>query len=182
MKKIPTIFKRDANFRAIDVPNPDCAWVFAGEGVATRKYDGTAVMLRDGRLFVRYDAKTGRTPPPAFEPCEPAPDEDGHWPGWVPAGLEDKRLYEAIGNMPYTVDGTYELIGPKVNGNPEAAPVHGLVPHANATQYPDCPRDFEGIREFLGMHDIEGIVWHHPDGRMAKIKQRDFGLKRREQP
>ena len=24
--------------------------------------------------------------------------------------------------------------------------------------------------------DIEGIVWHHPDGRMAKIKRRDFGL------
>ena len=23
---------------------------------------------------------------------------------------------------------------------------------------------------------IEGIVWHHPDGRMAKIKARDFGI------
>lgn len=24
---------------------------------------------------------------------------------------------------------------------------------------------------------IEGLVWHHDDGRMAKIKRRDFGLK-----
>jgi hypothetical protein len=26
--------------------------------------------------------------------------------------------------------------------------------------------------------NIEGIVWHHPDGRMAKLKLRDFGVKR----
>jgi hypothetical protein len=25
--------------------------------------------------------------------------------------------------------------------------------------------------------DIEGIVWHHPDGRMVKIKKKDFGYK-----
>jgi hypothetical protein len=28
------------------------------------------------------------------------------------------------------------------------------------------------------MIDIEGLVFHHPDGRMAKIKLRDFGMKR----
>jgi hypothetical protein len=26
--------------------------------------------------------------------------------------------------------------------------------------------------------DMEGIVFHHPDGRKAKIKKRDFGQKR----
>lgn len=26
--------------------------------------------------------------------------------------------------------------------------------------------------------NIEGIVFHHPDGRMAKIKLRDFGISR----
>ena len=26
--------------------------------------------------------------------------------------------------------------------------------------------------------DIEGLVWHHPDGRMAKLKMRDMDLKR----
>jgi hypothetical protein len=38
-----------------------------------------------------------------------------------------------------------------------------------------CP---EGLREFLAAHDVEGVVFHHPDGRKAKIKKRDFGLKR----
>jgi hypothetical protein len=28
-------------------------------------------------------------------------------------------------------------------------------------------------------HNIEGIVWHHSDGRMVKIKAKDFGIKRR---
>ena len=26
--------------------------------------------------------------------------------------------------------------------------------------------------------DVHRIVWHHEDGRMAKIKGRDFGIKR----
>ena len=37
---------------------------------------------------------------------------------------------------------------------------------------------FDGIRDYLRAHDMEGVVWHHPDGRMAKIKARDFGIKR----
>lgn len=36
-----------------------------------------------------------------------------------------------------------------------------------------------GLRSYLANKDIEGIVWHHPDGRMVKIKGKDFGLKRR---
>lgn len=40
------------------------------------------------------------------------------------------------------------------------------------------PRTFESLRDYLVGLDIEGIVFQHPDGRMAKIKNRDFGLKR----
>ena len=44
----------------------------------------------------------------------------------------------------------------------------------------DAPRTFDALRAFLADHDdIEGIVWHHPDGRMVKIKGKDFGIKRR---
>lgn len=46
-----------------------------------------------------------------------------------------------------------------------------------ARTYPLAPHDFEGIKGFLAENVIEGLVWHHPDGRMAKIKRRDFGLK-----
>jgi hypothetical protein len=44
MKKIPTIFERDRDgdrSRVVNVINSKCQWVFDGEGVATRKVDGT---------------------------------------------------------------------------------------------------------------------------------------------
>ena len=37
------------------------------------------------------------------------------------------------------------------------------------------PITFDTLREALtGDFRFEGIVWHHPDGRMAKLKRRDF--------
>jgi hypothetical protein len=36
------------------------------------------------------------------------------------------------------------------------------------------PRDFDGLARYLDGLGHEGIVWHHPDGRMAKLKVRDF--------
>ena len=53
-----------------------------------------------------------------------------------------------------------------------------MVMHAACTIIDDAPRTFDALREWLAGHDIEGVVFHHPDGRMAKIKLRDFGLKR----
>ena len=39
----------------------------------------------------------------------------------------------------------------------------------------DVPRDLAGLRAWLLAHPkFEGIVWHHPDGRRAKLKYRDF--------
>jgi len=43
-------------------------------------------------------------------------------------------------------------------------------------EVPHEPRTFAQLRAFLTMSRIEGIVFHHPDGRMAKIKRRDYGL------
>jgi hypothetical protein len=45
-------------------------------------------------------------------------------------------------------------------------------------QLPDVPRDFHALGEYLATHAIEGVVWHHDDGRMVKIKGMDFGHKR----
>ncbi len=44
MKKIPTLFIRDPeNPRYVtEEVHPDCQWVTRGEGVPTRKYDGTS--------------------------------------------------------------------------------------------------------------------------------------------
>ena len=75
-------------------------------------------------------------------------------------------------------NGTYELVGPKIQGNPERFDLYEFVRHSTAPIFYDAPRTFDGLREWLSRRDIEGIVWHHPDGRMAKIKKRDFGLER----
>lgn len=45
VRKIPTLFQRDPADRKHVLPqvNPDAEWVLDGEGIATRKYDGTCV-------------------------------------------------------------------------------------------------------------------------------------------
>lgn len=182
MNKIISLFKRDYEGTRLvyDEVVEGAEWVIEGEGIASRKWDGTCVLIRDGRLFKRYDAKRGKTPPPEFEPAQEPDLVTGHWPGWLPVGdgPEDRWHREAWDNRGIEMpDGTYELIGPKVQGNPENVDRHVFAFHGRP-ELLAVPRDFEGIKAYLSMSPIEGIVWHHPDGRMVKIKARDFGLKR----
>ena len=190
MKKIPTVFERDWDgdrFRVTEQVHPGCEWVIEGEGVPTRKIDGTCCLVRDGRLYKRHEVREGKTAPEGFERVEDD-GETGKTVGWVPVGggPEDRWHREAWDETPIELrrDGTYELIGPKIQGNPEGVGAHRLVPHtAEVLHLLSDPRTFEDLREFFvdaaaGGLSIEGIVWHHPDGRMAKIKSRDFGVKR----
>ena len=181
MKKIPTLYARNPE-RMQDIlmdVHPACGWVKDGEGVVTRKYDGTCCLVKYGVLYKRRGLKAGKPDPGGFW----AVDYDAvtrKTTGWVPVldGPEDRWHREAFGDGVWP-DGTYELCGPKVQGNPEGFEIHVLVPHAEATQYDDVVRTFDGLRDFLKGMDIEGVVFHHPDGRMAKIKKRDFGQVRR---
>lgn len=190
MKKIPTLFVRDsANMsRVTSTVTPGCEWVLAGEGFPTIKHDGTCCLIRGGKLYKRYEVKAGKPVPPNFEPAQEAREDTGGTPGWLPVGdgPEDKwhrEAWEQGGNgLP---DGTYELMGPKVQGNPEGMSNHVLWRHGCETILNfDKPWDYDSIGVYLHtlyvegpFHmPIEGIVWHHPDGRMAKIKARDFGL------
>lgn len=186
MKKIVSLFQRnyEGNRKVRDELSPGAEWVAQGEGVATRKWDGIAVMLKAGEVFKRYDAKSGRTPPAGFMPTQPEPDPNtGHWPGWVKATLPDSRVIlqtveAARVNYPQGIpDGTYEVCGPKVGtrhgANPEKLTEHILVPHGKDV-LDDCPRTFVELMDYLRDLPIEGIVWHHPDGRMVKIKKADF--------
>lgn len=180
MRKIISLFQRnyDGDRLVRDEVVPGAEWVLAGEGVATRKYDGTCCLVREGKLFKRYDLKPNRTPPPTFEPAQDPDPVTGKQPGWVPVGddPEDRYFREALDRFDGS-DGTYELCGPKVQGNPEGFASHVLVPHGRE-ELNDAPRTFDGLREYLAAQGIEGIVWHHPDGRMVKIKGKDFGLRR----
>jgi hypothetical protein len=179
MQKIPTLFRRDPDDmkRVLAEVNPECQWVLDGEGEPTRKYDGTCVMLdEDGDWWARREVKPGKTPPANYVPISTDP-ATGKTMGWEPIGQSAFAKFhaEALGN-PYERRrvGTYELIGPKVNGNPEATEAHELVWHDDAETL-DAPRDHDGLRDWLLAHpQYEGIVWHHPDGRMSKLKRRDF--------
>lgn len=176
MKKIISLFKRDYNGNRLVINEvvEGAEWVLNGEGIATRKYDGTCCMIRDGKLYKRYDAKNGKIPPVDFEPAQNPDEKTGHWPGWIPVNEKDKWHNEAMESN--LEDGTYELCGPKINGNPENFDHHILIPHGKDIL--DTPRTFEGLKEWFKDKDIEGIVWHNKDGRMVKIKKKDFGIKR----
>lgn len=179
MKKTMSLFQRNYGSDRLVVNEivPGAEWVAHGEGVATRKIDGTCCMVRDGKLFKRYDAKAGKVPPPDFEPAQPEPDTNtGHWPGWLPIGDGPEDAHHRDAELP-TEDGTYELCGPKVQGNPEGYDKPVLIKHGSEVLN-DCPRSFDALREYLSDGAIEGVVWWHPDGRLVKIKGKDFGIKR----
>jgi hypothetical protein len=178
VKKISALFARDPNNPRIltDAFHPDAAWVVAGEGVATRKWDGTAVLVRDGRLFSRYDVKRGKVAPAGFEPAQDPDPNTGHHPGWVPAERpEDKWIQAAAaGTIRATGtldDGTYEACGPKINGNPEGIDEHRLIRHGRCV-LAKVPCDKAGLVEFFAAHNIEGVVWwrQEHDDACDKIK------------
>lgn len=186
MQKIKSLFKRDyeGTRQVYNEVVPDSAWVLSGEGVATVKIDGTSCMVRDGKLYKRYDRKrkgdTYKDAPEGWEAAEDAPDsETGHWPGWMPVGASNEDQWHREGYAQYgnsLPDGTYELVGPKVQGNPHKLRRYRLWRHGELKYAVGPPRDFDGLREWFETHVVEGIVWHHKDGRMVKIKRRDFGL------
>lgn len=181
MQKIISLFQRNYESDRLvrDEVVPGAEWVLAGEGVATRKYDGVCTMVRGGNLYKRYELKPGKQPPANWEAADDVDEVTGKQMGWVPVGdgPEDRYMREAMASGMYP-DGTYEFLGPKSQGNIEDCPSHILLRHGSIT-ISDAPRTYSGLKDYLTKHDfIEGIVWHHPDGRMVKIKGKDFGVKR----
>ena len=184
MKKIPTMFKRGAFGKITNEITPGCEWVAAGEGVATHKLDGTCCMVRDGKIYKRREIQDKDTAPADFEPVE-RDQLTLKTVGWVPVNptaSEDKWIRDAFSAVTL-FDGTYEACGPKIQGNPECFEKHVAMRHEILWSRPiDAPRDFAGLQRFFedeAGRNMEGIVFCHPDGRMAKIKAKDFGLKRK---
>lgn len=185
MRKIPTLFVRgwDGNPRYVTrEPNPVCSWVFDGEGEATVKWDGVCVMLDDqGEWWARREVKPGKAEPPKFLLIE-EDAETGKRVGWEPidqSGFAKYHVEATAGSSHEFAPGTYELLGPKVNGNPDRFAGHVLMRHGWAPlslreDVKTAPRDYDGLAAWLHGRDFEGLVFHHPDGRRAKIKRRDF--------
>jgi len=176
VKKIPSIFERDWDGdRSLVTDKPTEAHTMLDGATATRKWDGTAAMVRDGRVYKRYDCKPGKTAPDGFEPAQDKDEKTGHWPGWIPVDRgkpEDKWFCDA--DLPEN-DGTYELCGPKIGGNPEGFDHHLFLEHGNLPLY-HIPTDYDGLLDFFTQFRLEGIVWWKDGEPVGKIKRRDFGL------
>lgn len=191
MKKMTTLYKKDPNDlgRVIDEIDPENKWVIE-IGFPTRKFDGTACAIIGGELHKRYDCKidinAGKYKKPIPDgaiPCQAADKLSGHHPHWVLCnrGNPAERWhweafdYHGLDNLE---DGTYELCGERVQGNPESLQGHHLIRHGEEVlSLKDF--SFNGIREYLLITGIEGIVFHNnEDDRMCKIRKGDFGMKR----
>ena len=188
MKKIPTLFKRiyddDGNIVNVlpEVTN-GLEFVFDPKRlvVATVKWDGACCAIIDGVFCKRYDCKPGRTMPSNFIPCDDS--QEGHYYGWIPVNVnlpENKWFMAAmkkyIKNFPTIPNGTYEAVGKHFQGNPYGLDGDILVPHGTDVIY-GLNRSFEGIKEYLRITNIEGIVFWEDDKPVAKIKKKDFGFK-----
>jgi hypothetical protein len=183
MKKIPTLFIRDPQhmqFVTREV-NPDAAWVFEGHGIPTVKKDGTniCVTVKNGQCVLVEKRRNPTREEKAL----------GAEPGYLEAHREepgDKHIFAAVDatNFSDWPDGAWpcEALGPKIQGGVES-PIPVLYQFTLAPVVIAEPIEltFDGMRDYLATHPIEGIVWRDQrstidDLNFAKIKRRDFGL------
>ena len=185
MRKIPTLYRREydsfGNVCAV-LPEvqPGLEWVLAGEGEATEKVDGSCCAIINGEFYKRFDFKEGRRLPNGAIPCQANRDPvTGHWPHWVPViggSAADRWFIRAYTNTPWVwEDGTYEAVGIHFQKNPYHLDDDFLERHGRI-KIRDCPRTYEGIREWLRTHEVEGIVFWKGGEPRCKIKRTDFGF------
>ena len=201
MKKMKTLFVIDrSNDLAINQLNDGCEWIFDSNVTASIKFEGTAAFFKNGQLYKRQNRKLKkkfnnlfRSGKLRFEditidmfkdirdgsiPCEEKPDPVTlHFPHWVPVSKdapEDKNFIEAWNNADNLEDNcSYELIGKKVQHNLYNLDTHKLVKHGSL-QVDLNDLSFDSLKDWLKNNECEGIVFKHPDGRMCKIRRKDF--------
>lgn len=204
MKKIKTVFVVDYENNGLitDVVRECNSWVTNGEGKASIKFDGTSCLIKDGILFKRWDRKLSPKFYKKFISCKSKglnfeaneemfkPLKNGaiacnesfdpvtfHWPHWVPVtdSNEDQYHIEGFESLIDKVDGTYELVGPRLQGNPYNLSKHELWKHGSV-EVDIFDYSFDGLKQLILSLNAEGLVWLHSDGRMAKLRKSDFGI------
>lgn len=178
-----------------------------GHIIPTFKRDGTAVFCdADGKWFTRRAVKTGKQAPEGFIALETDPNTSTTF-GWEPkeSSPMKKFLDRAItrfiddnGDEPPR-NTTFELLGPKINGNPEHVDVEELRIHGQekADGFPTIQdilandEPFEMLKpifaDFRAQH-IEGIVFWtaDKDGNLIeprfKVRCKDFFPEMDERP
>lgn len=206
MKKIPTVFLIDRKIHlATTQPVPQSEWVLDGDGEATIKYDGTPCLVIGDKVYkrwnrpftkeagreVRYAKRKGfditidesffKPIPEGSIACNPTFDEKGYsWFYWIIVTPENDsygflEAFESLKSSGKLEDGSYELCAPKVRLNPYGLSAPVMLKHG-VEKLEVKDRSYEGLKNLLKDFDGEGIVFHHPDGRMAKVRKHDFGF------
>ena len=186
MKKILTIF--DRNWESDRKVNPKLIVDFNfAEAIATEKLDGMNIRLtiRKGTV-VRVEKRRN--------PTQLQKGEGIFEPWYVDAqesDTQDKWIFDAVRNTDFStvVDGEWsgEAIGKNIQGNPlnlenNQVFLFSLPDWKAKITLVDVPNNFDEMAAYLKNRKsvigndalIEGIVWHHPNGEMVKIKRKDF--------
>jgi hypothetical protein len=134
-----------------------------------------SALILNGEYYKRAVIKKDQIIPTSFILCT-TDQQSGKQFGWILVDFEnpqDQYYAEAFNlNLP---DGTYELCGPKIFGNPEKMQTHTLIDHTSFL-VDHFKITYKELKTFFSLHEYEGLVFHHSDGRMAKIKKKDFGI------
>ncbi len=191
MPKLESPFKRILYTNNDYIVTPEITegyeWVFNDDKVmAIEKLHGTnvSIVIQEGTVTQIYN-RTERIP---FITKSKS---------WVIKGILNSKERGYIDNLG---DGQHfgELIGPKVNGNPYNLTEHIWIPfstfgqkHLKYKSWGKYPKDFNTIsswfKELIPLYAsmvhgeegrtkgfVEGIVFTHPDGRMAKLRRDMF--------
>lgn len=163
--------------------NPDYAWVFEDESVTCQeKLDGTnvSIVIENGKLARVFNRENEMNP----------------WSDH-PVILAVRNAYNK-GYCNFT-DGQYfgEAVGERIRGNPYKLDTVIWLPyntfftkHLTYNTWGKYPKDFDTISAwfkdglaplfYIARHHgekdgfVEGVVFHHPDGRMAKLRRDMF--------
>lgn len=180
MKKMPNMFVRDwcGNQDLVtDVLEPRSAWVMTEHPSrirASRKRDGTCVLITNEGLFKRRTVRPGQKMPNDFVAVG---IDNGKVHGWVHLNEGDAMRLEVMQPaFEAGLRGTMEVCGPRINGNPEGLTELRIFQHGTE-EILDFPLGFDECHDYLEEFPMEGIVFRHEDGeRFSKVKSRDLGL------
>jgi hypothetical protein len=185
--------------------NPEAEWLLDNphSAIATVKRDGTNVRVTVTHYGNETDITLEKRRNPSKKEKRQAegaglPVPEPTYAVADPDDSQDKHIFAAFYETDFSdwPDGVWECeaLGPKIQGGVESDtpclypfsfdPNLAFDPIANLDPFELTPSKIYNAIEayFTGMggplqgRPIEGIVWHGPDGRMAKIKRRDFGL------
>lgn len=184
MHKIPTIFDRDWEGNRGVVDKLKTTNFDFEQAIPTEKVDGTnvRVTIRSGKA-VRLEKRCNPNKRQKLEGIEE--------PWYIDADQndpQDKWIWDALNNsiLEDLPDGEWsaEAIGKNIQGNPLKLEGNRLLffTLGQAPVLENVPTTFDELKAWLPKQRsklnpeayIEGIVWHHPDGSMVKIKAKDF--------